>query len=96
MQHMQFIGWKKRKIWKPEQYKITAILPPCNILQVQLCNSFYSWILHGKRFALANVTLTTSSKFETRKLHTIISQLHHITTAKNFAATGTFYSINNL
>jgi len=44
-----------------------------------------SWILHGNRFALAN--LTTSSKLETRKLHTIISQLHHITTAKHFTAT---------
>jgi len=20
MQHMQFIAWKKRKIWKPKQY----------------------------------------------------------------------------
>jgi len=44
--------------------------------------------IHGNRFAL--VYLTTSSKFETRKLHTIISQLHHITTAKHFVATATF------
>jgi len=44
-------------------------------------------LLHGNRFALAS--LTTSSKFETRKLHTIISQLHYITTAKHFAATAT-------
>jgi len=28
--------------------------------------------------------------FETRKLHSIISQLPHITTAKHFAATATF------
>jgi len=41
-----------------------------------------------KKIVLAN--LTTSSKFEIRKLHTIISQLHHITTAKHFAATATF------
>jgi len=36
MQHMQFISWNNRNIWKPKQYKITAILPPRNILQLQL------------------------------------------------------------
>jgi len=51
----------------------------------------YSYVvnfIHGNTFALAN--LTTPSKFETRKLHTILSQLHHITTAKHFADTATF------
>jgi len=38
MQHMQFIAWNKRKIWKPKQYKIAATLPPRNILQLQLRN----------------------------------------------------------
>jgi len=36
MQHMKFIAWNKRKIWKPGQYKITAALLPRNILQLQL------------------------------------------------------------
>jgi len=36
MQHMQFIAWNKRKIWKPKQYKITVTLPPRNILQLRL------------------------------------------------------------
>jgi len=36
MQHMQFIAWNKRQTWKPKQCKITAILPPRNILQLQL------------------------------------------------------------
>jgi len=40
------------------------------------------------QFTLAN--LTTSKKFETRKRHSIISQLHHVTTTKHFAATATF------
>jgi len=88
MQHMQLTAWSKRKIWKPKQYKITATLLPRNILQLQLRSQFYSWILHGNIFALAN--LTTSSKFETRKLHTIIWQLHHITATKHIAATATF------
>jgi len=86
MQHMQFIAWNKWQIWKPKQYKITATLPPHNILQLQLRSSFYSWILHGNRFAFASPT--TSSKFETRKLHAIISQLHY---CKTFSATATFY-----
>jgi len=38
MQHMQFIAWKKRKIWKPKQHKITTTLPPRSILQLQLRN----------------------------------------------------------
>jgi len=66
---------KQTAIWKPKQYKITATLAPRNILELQLHSSFYSWILHGNRFALAS--LTTSSEFETRKFHTIISQLHY-------------------
>jgi len=37
-----------------------------------------------------HLNLATSSMFETRKLHTIVSQLHHITTAKHFATTATF------
>jgi len=45
-------------------------------------------MLHGNRFALAN--LTTSSNFETGKLHSMIPHLPHITTAKDFAATATF------
>jgi len=49
---------------------------------------FSSWILCGNRFTLA--TLTISSKFETRKLHSNISQLHHITATEDFAATATF------
>jgi len=36
MQRMQFIAWNKKKIWKPKQYKITAILSPRNIFQLQL------------------------------------------------------------
>jgi len=36
MQHMQFIAWHKRKIWKPKQYEITVTLSPRNILQLQL------------------------------------------------------------
>jgi len=36
MQHMKFIVWNKRKIWKPKQYEITAALLPHNILQLQL------------------------------------------------------------
>jgi len=35
MQHMQFIAWKKRQIWKPKQNKIIPTLPPRNI-QLQL------------------------------------------------------------
>jgi len=35
MQHIQFIAWNKRTIWKPEQYKITAALPPRNLLSFQ-------------------------------------------------------------
>jgi len=31
LQHMKFIAKNKRKIWKPKQYKITAILLPHNI-----------------------------------------------------------------
>jgi len=53
-----------------------------------VCNSLHIAIFSQHRFALAN--LTTSSTFETRKLHSIISQLPHITTAKHFAATATF------
>jgi len=36
MQHMKFITWNKRNIWKPKQYKITGILLPRNILQLHL------------------------------------------------------------
>jgi len=36
MQHMQFIAWNKLQIWKPQQYKITATLPPRNILHLEL------------------------------------------------------------
>jgi len=88
MQHMKLISWNKRKIWKLKQHKITAKFLPHNILQLQLLSKFCSWILRGYRFRLAN--LTTSSKIETWKLHSIISQLHHITTTKPFAATATF------
>jgi len=35
MQHMQFIARNKWKMWKPKLYKITATLPPRNILQLQ-------------------------------------------------------------
>jgi len=38
MQHMKFIAWNKGKIWKPKQYRITAILLPRNTLQLQLCS----------------------------------------------------------
>ena len=38
--------------------------------------------------------VTTSSKFETRKLHAIISQLHHITTAKHIKAVGIFSNVS--
>jgi len=60
MQHIQFTAWNKRKIWKPKQYKTTATLPPRNILQLQLRGWFYSWILHGNRLALANLTTSSS------------------------------------
>jgi len=30
MQHMKFIAWNKRKVWKPKQYEITATLQPHN------------------------------------------------------------------
>jgi len=36
MQHMKFIAWNKRKIWKPKQYEITPTLLPHNILPLQL------------------------------------------------------------
>jgi len=36
MQHMKFIAWNKWEKGKLEQYKITATLLPCNILQLQL------------------------------------------------------------
>jgi len=36
MQRIKFIAYNTRKIWKPKQYKITAILLPRNILQLQL------------------------------------------------------------
>jgi len=36
MQHVKFIAWNKRKIWKPKQYENTATLLPRNILQLQL------------------------------------------------------------
>jgi len=36
MQHMQFIARNKWQIRKPKQYKITASLPPRNILQLLL------------------------------------------------------------
>jgi len=39
-------------------------------------------MLHGNRFALAN--LTTSSTFGKRELHSIISEVPYITTAKHF------------
>jgi len=26
MQHVKFIAWNKRKIWKPKQYEITPTL----------------------------------------------------------------------
>jgi len=39
----------------------------------------------GNRFTHAS--LTESSKYETRKLDNIISQLHHITITKHFATT---------
>jgi len=44
----------------------------------------FVWILQSNRFTLVN--LTTSSKFETRKLYTIISQLHHMITTKQLAS----------
>jgi len=37
-----------------------------------------------------NYNHTTSSKFETRECHSIISQLHHVTTTKHFAPPATF------
>jgi len=40
---------------------------------------------------LTLVNLTKSSKFETRKLHSVISQLHHNTTTKHLAASDAFY-----
>jgi len=30
MQNMKVIAWNKRKIWRPKQYKITAVLLPRN------------------------------------------------------------------
>jgi len=36
MQYMKFTALIKRKIWKPKQYEITAILLPHNILPLQL------------------------------------------------------------
>jgi len=36
MEHMKFIAWNKRKIWKPKEYEITATLLPRSILQRQL------------------------------------------------------------
>jgi len=35
---MKLLSWNKRKIWKLQQYKITATFLPHNILQLQLRN----------------------------------------------------------
>jgi len=96
IQHMQFIARNKRKIWKPKQYKITAILPLRNILQLQLRSWFYSWILHGNRLALANLT-TSSLKHEnfTLSYHSYVTLLQNILQLQlHFSCT--LYSINNL
>jgi len=85
MQHVKFITWSKWKIRKPQQYEVTATTLPQKILWLLLLGLIvFIGILHSNRFTLVN--LTTSSKFETRRLYSIISQLHHIITAKQLAA----------
>ena len=79
MQHVKFITWNKienTKTWTVWNHSYNTTTQ--NIAAAFTWLIVFVWILYSNRFTLVN--LTTSSKYETRKLYSMMSQLHHIIT----------------
>jgi len=83
MQHMKFIAWNKRKIWKTKQYEITPTLLPHNILGYRCSYVFNSVHEH---LAMTDTWKCHIKQVWNMKLHRIRSQLHRITTKKTFCS----------